>query len=118
MPQQKGRKHRQKERRHARTGSDDAAPPGATTPKQPARASQQLPDGVRLPSATARATGFMVAIVTAIVAVLMMLGALGGGGAEAIVRLLVAVFLLGLAAAVGALCLAPLWVRSLIVRQR
>ena len=118
MPAQKGRRQRQRDRRRERSAESATAP--APPPAPAGRARQELPEGVQLPSTTARVTGFIIAVVTLVVAALMIRDAAGGGtaGAEAIVRIIVAVFLIGLALAVGALSVAPLWVRSVIVRLR
>ena len=120
MPEQKGRKRRPRDRR--REHDTQPAPSVTSGPniERSARKGQELPEGVRLPSPTARITGLIIAVVTVFVAGLMISDALGGDNttAEATARVVVAVFLLGLSAAVGALCIAPLWVRSLVVRWR
>jgi hypothetical protein len=113
MPEQKGRKRRGRDRRR------DAAPAAATPPQPAPKKQQELPEGVRLPSPTARITGLIISVVTVFIAGLMISDALSGDNstAEATLRIVVAVFLLALSIAVAALCIATLWVRELVVRR-
>ena len=119
MPEQKGRKRRPRDRRRDRETSTGSTGAPVATPAA-RRAEQELPEGVRLPSPTARITGLIIAVVTVFVAGLMIRDALGGGvsASEAAVRIVIAGFLLGLSFGVGALCIAPLWVRNVVLRVR
>lgn len=128
MPGQKGRKRvrdRRRERRErvsvlGRVADDTVDADGTTQGATPAvrRAPPPPPDG--LPSPTARATGFMIAIITAFIAALMIYNAATGdsSGRDAVVRVLIGAGLIVLSAFVALLVLAPAAVRNFLRRNR
>ncbi len=120
MPDPRGRKRRGRQRTRAeRAGAPPAAAEAsaAAPPVQPRRAGASAPPPSRLPSPTARATGFMIALVTASLAVVMIKDAVTrASGASAATQVVGGLLLLLLALAVGALVLVPGRVRGLFRR--
>lgn len=123
MPERKGRKRRSsRERRRdrdvtAQAPAIEAPEPRAATPSVARRA---VPSGGPLPSRTARVTGFMLAVVTAFLAVVMVYQAASGGssGIDAALRIAAGGALVALAVVVGLLSLAPGQVRDWFRRRR
>jgi hypothetical protein len=123
MPERKGRRRRARERRSAGatattpTPTDDGDGAAQAGPPQRAAAHAAPPP---LPSPTARATGFLLAVFTAFLAALMIRDALGAdrSGVEATLRATIGVLLVLLSIAVAMLCLAPGWVRSTFFARR
>ena len=124
MPERRGRRHRNRDRRQRVTGEDAAAqpqPPTAqTTPvaaKAPTRGAQTN-DGA-LPSRNARMSGFVIALVTAFLAILLIADAASGdhSSAETAIRAIAGVALVALAAFVAALVLFPAQIRDFLQRR-
>jgi hypothetical protein len=125
MPERKGRKRRPRDRRRDREDAGARDPGGANSADEPRevrpapvaarRATHQAP----LPSATARSTGFMIAVVTAFIAAVMIQGAISGNHSaiDATVRIVAGVLLVALSIVVAVLCLAPRLVRDLLARR-
>jgi hypothetical protein len=120
MPEPRGRKKRprdRRDRRRDRTGTPEAPaspPPQAATAR---RIIRQAEPG--LPSPTARATGFLIAIVTGFVAAVMLFNALSdASGGEAVARVIGGALLILLAAAVAVACLWPAAVRDYFAQRR
>lgn len=115
MPERKGRRRRSAGR-HREPGAPAPHPAPAAMPGAPPRsASPQRADPL-VPSNTARATGLMIAVITAFLAVLMISDAATGGSAsmDAIVRIVAGVSLVLLAAVVAALSVFPAQIRRRI----
>jgi len=123
MPEPRGRKKRPRDRRERRDRRRErGGEPEATAP-QPAQAPaarrviRQADAG--LPSPTARATGFLIALVTAFVASVMLFNAVSdASGGEAVARVVGGALLILLAAAVAVACLWPAAVRDYFARRR
>lgn len=122
MPQQKGRKHKRPRDRERQRSSDPPATsergPAPPAPPSPSRAPGGQP---ALPSTTARSTGFLVAIFTAALAVLMIYNAITSGDSsapDAALRIFVGTLLVLLALFVGALVLFPARIRDFLSRRR
>ncbi len=118
MPEQKGRKKKQRER--DRRPRDDGAPAPDAPPAAP-RPSSQPTAAAPMPSMTARATGFLVAAFTAFLAVLMIYNAVTSDDAsapDAAIRIFIGTLLVLLAIFVGALVLAPAQIRDFVSRRR
>lgn len=117
MPERKGRKRRSDDRRRDRAS---ASAPGSPATVLPAEESVQAgPRAPRrpgdIPSNTARATGLMIAVITAFLAVLMIVDAAGkSSGADAIARMVGGALLVLLALVVGALSVFPAQIRRRI----
>ena len=113
MPEPRGRKRRQRERHHER----GPGTPAASRPRTDDPALQRtITAGPRMPSRSARATGLMIAVVTAFLAVLMIKENFGGG-AESMVRVAAGALLVALAAVVGVLSVFPEQVRRIVRRE-
>lgn len=95
----------------------EAPKPRAATP---AVARGAVPSGGPLPSTTARATGFILAVVTAFLAVVMVYEAASGSssGIDAALRMAAGGALVALAVVVGVLSVAPAMVRDWFRRKR
>ncbi len=127
MPDAKGRRQARpgKRRSRQRARPERGAAPRSGTgmsatapPVQPRRAGASASPPSRLPSPTARATGFMIALVTAFLAVVMIKDALThASGASAAIQVVGGLLLVLLALAVGALVLVPGRVRALFRRR-
>ena len=112
MPERKGRRRRSGGRH--REGSSPASAPAAT-PGAPQRDAPPRRADPLVPSNTARATGLMIAAITAFLAVLMISDAIAkGGGVDATVRIVAGVSLVLLAAVVAALSAFPAQIRRRI----
>jgi hypothetical protein len=105
MPRKKGRKHRPRDRRE----SGAPEPQQAVAPPTPRRS----PSDAAMPSATARATGFMIAVITAFLAVLTIADAFTSDRSQvdATLRIVAGVLLVLLAIVVGVLVLFPAQIR-------
>jgi predicted lipid-binding transport protein (Tim44 family) len=93
----------------------------ASTSKVSARGATRTrsaaPSGV--PSPTARASGFVIALVTAFLGGLLVEEAIGGmSGAAAVGQVIGGLLLIALAVFVGVLVLFPAYVRDVIARRR
>jgi hypothetical protein len=122
MPEQRGRKRVRDRRRERRERvsvmpSADTIDTPAVEPR-PVRRATPAPTG--MPSPTARATGFMIAIITALIAAVMIYNAATGdsSGGEATARILIGAGLLLLSTFVGLLVLAPSIVVSWVRRGK
>ena len=114
MPEKKGRRRRSGGRHHEGS-SPESHPAPAATPGAPQRIASPRRADPLVPSNTARATGLMIAVITAFLAVLMISdAATGGGGIDATVRIAAGVSLVLLAAVVGALSVFPAQIRRRI----
>lgn len=121
MPDRKGRRRRphdrrRDERRAAAEAHGDAprvAPPPARAVASP-RAPQRRAAAAPAPSPTARATGFIIAVVTAFLAILLIRDAFVGDRAtpDVVARIVAGAFLVAMAAFIGALLLFPSWFRE------
>ena len=115
MPDRRGRRRRpERRRREGAVHVPDADRPAAA----PTRAAPQAP--MAMPSTTARATGFMVALVTAVLAMLMVRDAVAGEatGIDQILRAVAGVTLVAIALLVAVLVLFPAQVRRLLAARR
>ncbi len=113
MPEPRGRKRRHRER-HRERGPAAAA---ASRPRADDAAPQRTIAGEpRMPSRSARATGLMIAVVTAFLAMLMIKENFGSG-AESLVRVGAAALLVALAVVVGVLSVFPEQVRRIVRRE-
>ena len=116
MPDRRGRRRRPERRRR------DAA--GHTAPATERPAPPQRPEAgagpMAMPSTTARATGFMVALVTAVLAVLMVRDAIAGEatGVDAALRAIAGIALIAIALLVAVLVLFPAQLRRLLAARR
>ena len=114
MPEKRGRKRRARDRERDRGPRDGDAPaavspaPVETRPPRPKAAAGDVP------SNTARASGFAIAVVTVFLAILTFADGASAGGGEAVVRMALGVFLVLLGAVVGVLSLFPAQVRRMI----
>ena len=127
MPEQKGRRRKRERRRGdrgQRTGDsgvddDESSVTAPMVPAQPARlGSAASTQRDRLPSPTSRATGFMIALVTAIIAGGMLYNAATeASGVDTVLRGAAGAALMLLALGVGVLSLAPGAVRSWVRRR-
>ncbi len=73
----------------------------------------------RLPSPTARATGFLIALITAFLGALLIEGAVTGmSGGAAAGQIVGGALLIALAVFVAALVLFPAWIRGRLGRRR
>jgi hypothetical protein len=72
---------------------------------------------IQLPSRNARATGLIIAVITAFLAILMITDGAGNGGGEGIVRVVAGVLLVGLSVVVGALSLFPAQIARAVRRR-
>lgn len=122
MPERKGRK-RKIVRERRRGGGDPSA--ATIAPPQPRGvATSRTKSGVAnegpLPSTTARATGLILAVVTAFLAVLMVYQSVTGdsSGIDGAARIVGGVALVVLAVVVGVLSIAPAMVRDWFQRRR
>ena len=108
MPERKGRRRRPEATRRE-MGATSVS--GRDAPR-PQRTSPPRRDPL-LPSNTARATGLMIALVTAFIGIVMIRDVIGGAsdGAEAVARIAVAVFLIVLGIVVAALSVFPAQIR-------
>ncbi len=123
MPERKGRKRRPADRRRGDGAPDSMSPRQTTsdTPVAPPRQSPQLSQPQpALPSPTARASGLLIAVVTAFFAVLVLRDGLTGDYAtiDATLRIIAGVSLIALSLAVGVLVLFPEVIRRLLARGR
>ncbi len=73
-------------------------------------------DVVRMPSTTARLTGFAIALVTEFLGGITLWNGASSGGTNGVLEVIVGVFLIALGIAVAALCIVPERVRDLFVR--
>ena len=108
MPQKRGRKRRPRDRRASgETTTATSPPPGDS------RLSAGAP---AVPSNTARATGFAIAVVTVFLAILMIADAFVADRetADAVVRGMTGAFLALLGVVIGVLSLFPAQVRRLV----
>jgi hypothetical protein len=108
MPEKRGRKRRNRDRRPR----DEAPAQAAAAPAPSRRASAARDPDV--PSTTARATGFAIAVITVFLAILTLSDGVVTGGGEGAVRILIGAFLVLLGAVVGVLSLFPAQVRRRI----
>lgn len=113
MPEPRGRKRRHRERHRERGPSVPAASRPRADDAAPQRAITVEP---RMPSRSARATGLMIAVVTAFLAVLMVKENFGSG-TESLVRVAAGALLVALAAVVGVLSVFPERVRRIVRRE-
>lgn len=113
MAQKKGRKHKgQREQRPAGAQAGPSQTPARTATPQP-------PPGTALPSRNARMTGFLVALMTAFIAIVVIRDAIeNGSGVEAVIRIGTGVSLVVLAIIVAALVLFPAQLRDYFARRR
>lgn len=109
MPEQKGRKRRPRERRRGPRPVEEQREAAGPEAGPKVSATPQPSPGV--PSPTARATGFLIAVITLFLAVMMIIDAPDAGGIEAVIRAVVGVALVLVAVAVGVLVLFPEQVR-------
>lgn len=122
MPEPKGRKHKRDRDRSRRRSRSDAAPidstPTATLPPSPQARSQPARSQQPVPPASTRATGVMLAFVTAIGAVWVIYNAVSGDrtGADLVGRIAAGVFLFVVVVVVGVLSLAPEVARRVLRR--
>ncbi|HZP56447.1 MAG TPA: hypothetical protein VFC53_02695 [Dehalococcoidia bacterium] len=118
MPETKGR--RRKRERERRRRAEGEARPGAPSRVAGVDAPRRRSGAGNMPSATARMTGLMVGIVTAFLAILMIVQQLQDGvsGADAALRIVAGVLMVGVAVVLGALVLAPGAVARAIRRVR
>ena len=116
MPAQKGRKRKAQRDRRA----EGTAPGPSQTPAAPVQhASASATPAAPIPSRNARMTGFMIAIITALLAIIVVRDAIANGsGAESVIRILTGVSLIALAILVGALVLFPAHLRDYFARRR
>lgn len=111
MPEPRGRKRRHRERHRERgPGTQAASQPRIEDTAAPQRTITTEP---RMPSRSARATGLMIAVGTAFLAVLMIKENFGSGP-ESFVRVAAGALLVGLAAVVGVLSVFPEQVRRIV----
>jgi hypothetical protein len=101
MPERKGRRRRPERRRREVSGGD------AHTVPQPPAARAAAAGQPALPSKNARATGLLVAIITAFLSLLMIVDGAGTGGSEGTARIVAGALLVVLSLVVGALSLFP-----------
>lgn len=123
MPERKGRKRRPRDRRRERDDSGVSQQSAGDADRAygpPVRPPRRNADQVALPSATARSTGFMIALVTAFIAAVLIQGAINGdhSAIDATFRIVAGVLLVALSIVVAVLCLAPRLVRDLLARRR
>ncbi len=123
MPEQKGRKKkRERDRERRRPVGAGVAPPDierAEVRAQVAREVQQA-NVQPMPSPTARASGFVLALVTGLLAVVMIYNGFSGGagGLDLVMRIAAGVMLILLAAVVALLVVSPDTVRRIVRRGR
>lgn len=110
MPEKRGRRRRVRDRRARGESSSSAIEPAV----EPVRAASRGRSDV--PSNTARATGFGIAVITVFLAILTIADAFTGERAtvDATVRVAVGLFLVVLGVVVGALSLFPAQIRRMI----
>jgi hypothetical protein len=121
MPEQKGRKKKRERDRARRRGGAAVAQPAV----EPPAARAQIARGVQqastqpMPSPTARATGFVIALITGLLAVVMIYNAFSGGagGLDLVMRVVAGVLLILLALAVGVLVVSPDTMRRILRRS-
>lgn len=113
MAQKKGRKNKAT-REHRPAGAvpgPSQAPPRAAPPS--------IPPGGPLPSRNARMTGFLVALMTAFIAIIVIRDAIeNGSGVEAVIRIITGISLVLLGIIVAALVLFPAQLRDYFARRR
>ena len=112
MPEKRGRKRRQRDRREPAAAPEiDAAVAASVTPQRRAT----MP-AAAVPSNTARATGFAIAVITMFLAIMLISDAFAADrtAVDVVARLAAGVFLVLLGIAVGALSLFPAQLRRLI----
>lgn len=115
MPERKGRRRRPHDRRREERRATADAREGAERAPAPAAASRRTRQPAPpAPSATARATGFTIAVVTAFVAVLMIRDGVTGDRdvVDAVIRVVVGTLLVALATFIAVLLVFPEWVRG------
>lgn len=115
MPDAKRRKRRQRERARSGTTSATAphAPSGSRTRPAPS------PGPMPLPSTTARATGFILAVITAFLAALLIVNAVRGEtGGTAVTEVIGGALLILIAVIVAALVAIPEQIRRWLHRRR
>lgn len=121
MPERKGRKRRPTDRRRGEGAPVEAAAHEGTA-ETPSFTSRQItpPNQPPLPSPTARASGLLIAVITAFFAILILRDGLTGDYAaiDATLRIVAGVSLIALSLAVGVLVLAPEVVRRLLAGRR
>ncbi len=123
MPERKGRK-RKPVRERSRGGTENstaAAVADAPRPRNAATTARRAASSEGpLPSNFARATGLILAVVTAMLAIGMVYQAASGdaGGIDQIGRMVAGVLLVVLAVVVGVLSVAPAMVRDYFQRRR
>jgi len=121
MPERKGRKRRPADRRRGDGAPVDASP-GERAPETAPTPSRQTPPSNQppLPSPTARASGLLIAVITAFFAVLVLRDGLTEDhtAIDATLRIFAGISLILLSLAVGALVLFPEVVRGLLARGR
>ena len=118
MPEPRGRKHK-RDRDRARRHSRDAANTAPAQPAPVAAAGAQAPRPQQpLPPTSTRATGAMLAFVTAIGAVWVIYDAVSSDrtGADLVARIAAGAFLFALVVVVGVLSLAPEVARRVLRR--
>lgn len=120
MPERKGRRRRPQERRREARRSESygdiprETPPSARPAVSPRAGQRRVASAPPAPSPTARATGFIIAVVTAFLAILLIRDAFVGDRAtsDVIARMLAGMLLVALATFIGALLLFPAWFRE------
>ncbi len=117
MPEKRGRKRRQRERRHGEPGeSRTMAPPTPSPPPNGAR--PRPPASEDLPKLRVRFAGFVLALLTLFIGILTAAqGIIGGGSTGAILTFVTGAALVVLAIVIGALTLVPERVRALFDRK-
>ena len=117
MPEKKGRKRRQRERRHGEPSeSRTIAPP--PPPRSPGSSAAPRPASEDLPKLRVRFAGFVLALLTLFVGILTAAqGIIGGGSAASLLTFAAGAGLVALAIVIGALTLVPERVRALFARK-
>jgi hypothetical protein len=115
MPERKGRKRRNRDRRKS---GDNAANTSTTPALTPANA-RHVP-AAQLPSRNARLSGLAIAVVTVVLAVMLMVGAFSSDRStgEVITRAVLGAAMVGLAVFVGVLVAFPAQLRDYFQRRR
>lgn len=121
MPERKGRKRRPAERRRSDGSSNDSSARESMPEPAPFTSRQVSPQNQPpLPSPTARASGLLIAVITAFFAVLVLRDGLTSEhtAVDAALRIFAGISLIALSLAVGALVLFPEVIRRLLARGR
>jgi len=121
MAEPKGRKKkRERDRERRRSGGTAGAQPDVEQPAVRAQVAREVQQAAvqPMPSPTARASGFVMALVTGLLAVVMIYNGFSGGasGLDLVMRVAAGGLLILLAVAVGMLVLSPDTVRRIVRR--